>query len=145
MGTKRMTTTITYRKAIQALAITVFLLAATVCRAQLNPFQEMYYQNRYINNPAMAGLDKGLNINLGYLQQWDAFPGAPKMQSFTAEYQATDKMGLGLNLIDNQEGIFRETRIMATYAYHLPLSDEDQKLNFGLSMGINDPRLNYAA
>ena len=93
----------------------------------------------------MAGLDKGLNINFGYLQQWDTFPGTPKMQSFTAEYQATDKLGLGLNIVDNQEGIFRQTRIVATYAYHLPLSDEDQKLNFGLSLGINNPRLNYAA
>ncbi len=124
-------------------ALALFL--AIPCKAQLNPFQAMYYQNRYMNNPAMAGLDKGLTVNLGYLQQWDAFPGTPKMQSFTAEYQATDKLGLGLNVIDNQEGIFRQTRIMATYAYHLPLSDQDQKLNFGLSLGINDPRLNYAA
>ena len=149
-----MTTTARYGKATErttrsrcaCLLITgLALLLAIPCKAQLNPFQAMYYQNRYMNNPAMAGLDKGLTLNLGYLQQWDTFPGTPKMQSFTAEYQATDKVGLGLNVIDNQEGIFRQTRIMGTYAYHLPLSDQDQKLNFGLSLGINDPRLNYSA
>ena len=149
-----MTTTPKHRKATgrtirgccACLLVTALaLILAIPCKAQLNPFQAMYYQNRYMNNPAMAALDKGLTVNLGYLQQWDAFPGTPKMQSFTAEYQATDKLGLGLNVVDNQEGIFRQTRIMATYAYHLPLSDQDQKLNFGLSLGINDPRLNYAA
>jgi type IX secretion system PorP/SprF family membrane protein len=138
------------RKLIQSryaclLTIAISVLSITNCKAQLNPFQAMYYQNRYMNNPAMAGLDKGLNLNLGYLQQWDTFPGTPKTQSLTAEYQATDKVGLGLNVNDNQEGIFRQTRIMGTYAYHLPVGGENQKLNLGLSLGVNDPRLNYDA
>src|ERR1700749_2777604 len=87
-------------------------LIANNCKAQLNPYQAIYYQNRYLNNPSEAGLDKGLNLNLGYMQQWSSFPGAPKSQSLTAEYQATEKMGLGLNISDNQSGIFRQTRIM---------------------------------
>jgi type IX secretion system PorP/SprF family membrane protein len=91
----------------------------------------------------MAGLDKGLNINLAYQQQWTALPGAPKLQSLTTEYQATDKVGLGLNIIDEQSGIFRQTRLMGSYAYHLPLGDENQKLNFGLSLGVNDSRVDY--
>ena len=123
----------------------VLALIATHCNAQLNPYQGIYYQNRYLNNPSVAGLDKGLNINLGYMQQWSSFPGAPKSQSLTTEYQATEKMGLGLNINDNQSGIFRQTRIMGSYAYHLPLGDQNQKLNFGLSLGINDSRLNYDA
>jgi type IX secretion system PorP/SprF family membrane protein len=154
MNTERMTTTVTYGKATGRyfrsrgafLLITALALLFSIpCRAQLNPFQAMYYENRYINNPAMAGLDKGLNIDLGYLKQWDAFPGTPVMQLITVEYQPTDKVGLGLNIVDNQEGIFRQTRAMATYAYHIPLGDQDQKLNFGLSAGVNDPRLNTAA
>src|ERR1700753_1256373 len=153
METESITTTTKYGKAASkatrrrcafVLLTALALLPAITCNAQLNPFQAIYYQNRYTNNPAMAGIDKGLNIDLAYLQQWESFPGAPKMQLFTGQYQATDKMGLGLNIIENQEGIFNQTRMMATYAYHLPVSDEGQKLNFGLSAGINDPRLNYA-
>jgi type IX secretion system PorP/SprF family membrane protein len=149
-----MTTAATYGKATgryfrsrgaYLLITALALLFSIPCKAQLNPFQAMYYENRYINNPAMAGLDKGLNIDLGYLKQWDAFPGTPVMQLITVEYQPTDKVGLGLNIVDNQEGIFRQTRAMATYAYHIPLGDQDQKLNFGLSAGVNDPRLNTAA
>ena len=35
----------------------VLMLAETCCKAQLNPYQAIYYQNRYLVNPAMAGLD----------------------------------------------------------------------------------------
>jgi type IX secretion system PorP/SprF family membrane protein len=129
---------------IYCLAI-LMLAASTCCKAQLNPYQAIYFQNRYLSNPAMAGLDKGFNMNLAYQQQWNAFPGSPKLQSVTTEYQATDKVGLGLNLIDQQSGIFQQTRLMGSYAYHLPLGDQNQKLNFGLSLGINDSRINYNA
>src|SRR3569832_586347 len=123
----------------------MLMLAATCCKAQLNPYQAIYYQNRYLASPAMAGLDKGLNINLAFQQQWSSFPGSPKAQSLTTEYQATDKVGLGLNINDDQSGVFRQTRIMGTYAYHLPLGEQNQKLNFGLSLGINDSRINFNA
>jgi type IX secretion system PorP/SprF family membrane protein len=89
----------------------------------------------------MAGLDKGVNLNVGYRQQWNSFPGAPKSQIFTADYQATEKVGLGLNVNDDQSGLIRQTRVMGTYAYHLPLGANNQKLNFGLSLGVNDARL----
>jgi type IX secretion system PorP/SprF family membrane protein len=121
----------------------MLLMTSTCALAQLNPYQAIYFQNRYLINPAMAGLDKGFNINLAYQQQWNALPGAPKLQSITTEYQVTDKVGLGLNIQDEQSGIFRQTRLMGSYAYHLPLGDQDQKLNFGLSLGINDPRIDY--
>jgi type IX secretion system PorP/SprF family membrane protein len=131
---------------IYACLFTVMLiLSVNCCKAQLNPYQAIYYQNRYLANPAMAGLDGGLSINLAYQQQWSSFPGSPKAQSLTAEYQATDKVGLGLNINDDQSGVFRQTRVMGTYAYHLPLGELNQKLNFGLSLGINDSRINFSA
>lgn len=122
--------------------LVVLLLCLTLCcKAQLNPFQSIYFQNRYLVNPAMAGLDKGLSLNLGYRQQWNSFPGAPKSQVLTAEYKATEKVGLGLNANDDQSGLIRQTRVMGTYAYHLPVGAAHQKLSFGLSLGINDSRL----
>ncbi|WP_083227836.1 type IX secretion system membrane protein PorP/SprF [Mucilaginibacter sp. PPCGB 2223] len=108
-------------------------------RAQLNPFQQGYYLNKYLADPSMAGINPGLNINAGYRQQWSSFPGTPKTQTLTADYQATDKVGLGLNISNDKAGLIQQTRIMATYAYHLPLSGNDQHLNFGLSLGVNDP------
>ncbi|WP_448697462.1 type IX secretion system membrane protein PorP/SprF [Mucilaginibacter sp. AW1-3] len=122
----------------------LFTLAAVTLsvqqsKAQLNPFQQGYYQNRYLADPSMAGLEQGLNVNLGYRQQWSSFPGTPKTQTLTADYHATDKVGLGLNISNDKAGLIQQTRVMATYAYHLPIGGNNQKLNFGLSLGINDP------
>ncbi len=112
--------------------------------AQLNPFQSMYYQDRYLLNPALAGINKGLNVNLDYLQQWSSFPGTPKTASLTGDFSAADRVGLGLNINDDQSGIIRSTRAMASYAYHVPLSEQGQHLNFGLSLGIDDSRVDYS-
>lgn len=118
------------------------LLSAGQSKAQLNPSLYMYFQNRYMYNPAMAGLSEGLNLNLGYKQQWNSFPGSPRTATFTGDYQL-QKVGLGLNVADYKEGLIRTTRIMGTYAYHLPVGAENQKLSFGLSLGINDARVDY--
>jgi type IX secretion system PorP/SprF family membrane protein len=130
-------------KLIRAGLATALLLLTISSRAQLNPFQAMYFQNPYQYNPAMAGLYKGLNINIGYRQQWSNFPGAPKTGSFTADLQPTEKVGLGINVNDEQAGLIRTTRVMGTYAYHLPLNGRDETLSFGLSLGVNDSRVNY--
>ena len=112
-------------------------------RAQLTPFQSMYYRNRYLLNPALAGMDKSLDVNLNYRQQWSSFPGTPKVGSLTADFSPTDKMGLGLNINDDQSGLIRSTRVLASYAYHVPLSDRNEHLNFGLSLGFDDSRVDY--
>ncbi len=112
-------------------------------RAQLTPFQSMYYRNRYLLNPALAGMDKSLNVNFNYRQQWTLFPETPKVGSLTADFSPTDKMGLGLNINDNQSGLIRSTRVLASYAYHVPLSDKNEHLNFGLSLGFDNSKVDY--
>lgn len=131
-----------YRRALMAaLLLTGVTLAA---KAQLNPIQSMYFQNRYQYNPAMAGIEQGLNLNMGYKQQWSNFPGTPRTTIFTGDLQL-EKVGLGLNVADDKEGLIRSTRVMGTYAYHLPLSGNNEKLSFGLSLGVNDSRIDYSA
>ncbi|MVN21799.1 PorP/SprF family type IX secretion system membrane protein [Mucilaginibacter arboris] len=121
----------------------VFMQVKTVS-AQLNPFSSMYFQNQYLTNPAMAGLDKGLTINLGVRQQWTNIPGSPKTQIISADYNAGKNVGLGFNVSNDQAGLLRQTRAVATYAYHVQLGGDNQKLNFGLSAGITDERINYS-
>lgn len=120
---------------------TVFMQVKTAC-AQLNPFSSIYYQNQYLVNPAMAGLDKGLNLNLGIRQQWATTPGSPKTQIITGDFNAGNKVGLGLNISNDVAGLIRQTRVVATYAYHLNLNGENRKLNFGLSVGSNSQHIN---
>lgn len=127
-------------KAAAALFITVSSIAES--RAQLHPLSGIYYQNQYLANPAMAGLEEGvLRLNLGYRQQWSSMPGAPTTQALTGDYGFGNKVGLGLNLYNDKAGLLTRTRVMGTYAYHLPLNGENEKLNFGISLGFMTERL----
>ena len=112
-------------------------------RAQLNPFSSVYFQNQYLLNPAMAGIGGGLKLNLGLRQQWATLPGSPKTQVISADYSAGRNVGLGLNVSSDQAGLIRQTRALASYAYHIPLGSNDQQLNLGLSAGVTSQRVNY--
>lgn len=118
------------------------VMLANPAKAQLNPFGAMYFQNQYLVNPAMAGINSGLVVNLGYRQQWSSIQGSPTTQSLTAEYGTSKKIAFGINLSNDKAGLLGRTRGMATAAYHLPLSGNDQKLNFGISVGFMDQRVN---
>lgn len=122
-------------------AIILALLAGAEVRAQLNPLAGIYFQNEYLGNPAMAGTEQGLNLNMGYRRQWSAMPGAPKTQSITADFGTGKKVGLGLNFHNDEAGLIKQTRVMGTYSYHLPLNDESRKLRFGISLGFMDERV----
>ncbi|RYY52088.1 MAG: type IX secretion system membrane protein PorP/SprF, partial [Chitinophagaceae bacterium] len=89
--------------------------------AQLNPAAAQYYVNQYIANPAFAGAARGTTFNGTYRALWTSIPGAPVSQNLTAEY-GFEKVGIGLSLFNEKSGLLGQTRVVATYAYHLPLS-----------------------
>ncbi len=103
--------------------------------AQLNPLGTQYFNNQYLGNPAMAGLTEGLNVKLSLRQQWTSIDGAPSTQSITAEYRLK-KAAFALNLYSEAAGLLKRTRVAGTYAYHLPLNDNDHQLHFGLSVAL---------
>ena len=127
------------------LLTTVLLLCLnSKVKAQLNPLSAQYFLNQYQVNPAYAGLEDGLNINLNYRKQWSNIPGSPSTQGVTADYKM-NKVGLGINVYNEKAGSLQRTKAMATYAYHLQLNNDSQKLNFGASVGILDERVDYSA
>lgn len=133
------------RSKIGSVAITcVLLCSAMVSKAQLYPLQTMYFQNQYLYNPALAGMEDKVNLNFDYMQQWSNFPGSPRIGSLTADFQPVEKVGLGLYLQQQQYGLIKQTVVKGSYAYHLPLNGSDERLNFGLSLGVNNSRINTA-
>lgn len=115
------------------------VLIALQARAQLGPMSAQYFQNPYLANPAMAGVNQGLEVSLGYRSQWSKIPGAPEQQALTLGY-GKNRTGWGVNLYLDRAGLQRQLRALASYAYHLPISTE-QTLHFGLSVGISQQRL----
>ncbi|MCX6166415.1 MAG: PorP/SprF family type IX secretion system membrane protein [Sphingobacteriales bacterium] len=122
-------------------AIACFLLLNAQLYAQLNPLSSQYFQNTYLANPAMAGMQKGLRVNVAYRNQWSSMPGSPKNTVVTSDYQE-NRVGLGLSMLKDQAGLINRTQVLGTYAYHLPLNGTESALHFGLSFGFNSQRLN---
>ena len=117
------------------------LLLNSKLYAQLNPLSSQYFQNTYLANPAMAGMQKGLRVNLAYRNQWSSMPGSPRNTAVTSDYQ-NRRVGLGLIMLKDQAGLLNRTQVLGTYAYHLPLNGVVSALHFGLSLGFNSQRLN---
>lgn len=102
--------------------------------AQIKPMAAIFYQNQYLANPAMAGLEKGAFFNLSYRKQLNSVSGALTEQTLTGAY-GFSKAAVGLNIYNEKAGLLKRTRVVGSYAYHLPL-DMDQKLHFGISVGM---------
>ncbi|WP_316802920.1 PorP/SprF family type IX secretion system membrane protein [Pedobacter nototheniae] len=129
------------KKINKIIAILLFItVSATITKAQLNPNGAQYYVNQYLANPAFAGSVEGFRINGGYRALWNNIPGAPVSQSITGEY-GFNRVGLGLNVANESSGLLRQTRVVATYAYHINLDGEGNQLSFGVSGGFMSQRL----
>lgn len=105
--------------------------------SQLNMPSSRYFLNSYLANPSYAGLERGVKIDAIYQGNLNKVEHAPINQSLTADMGINDKIGVGLNVNYAKAGLFTNTQISASYAYHLPLQSEKQNLNFGLSLGVN--------
>lgn len=128
-----------YSIIICALAI----ISANKAEAQLNPLGAQYYSNEYLINPAFAGKDAGFRLNAAYRKLWAGIPGAPLTQNVTADYGFA-KVGLGLNVNNESAGLLRQTRVVGSYAYHLPIDSGSKQLHFGISIGMMNQRLEHS-
>lgn len=112
-------------------------------QALLEPSGTQYFQNEYLSNPAMAGIDSGLHLNAAYHRQMGGVDGAPVTKYFTADGNIGKRVGLGLNVFNDVAGLINRSRVAVSYAYHLPLTDRGQELHFGLSLALNVQRIDY--
>jgi type IX secretion system PorP/SprF family membrane protein len=123
--------------------VLAFAAMSSSVKAQLNPLSAQYFTNQYLINPAFAGAGQGLKLNGAYRKLWSNVPGSPLTQNLTADY-GFNKVGLGLTVNNESAGLQRQTRIVGSYAYHLPLNGDGQQLHFGVSLGFMSQRLENA-
>lgn len=110
--------------------------------ALLQPSGTQYFQNQYLANPAMAGIDTGLHLNAAHRRQWTGIDDAPVTTFITADMAIGGPSGMGLNIFSDKAGQLTRSRVALSYAYHLPLNTRgDQHLHFGLSLAINMQRV----
>jgi type IX secretion system PorP/SprF family membrane protein len=130
----------TIQKAAAGLILLLISASSYTAMAQLDPMGSQYFLNQYLANPALAGFDKGLTLNTAIRKQYSTLPGSPATQILTGDYQMNNRVGWGLNIYNDAAGLIKKTRLVGTYAYHLPVNNEGGQLHFGISMGFMNER-----
>ena len=104
-----------------------------------------YMFNPLVINPAYAGIDGPLSVNLINRKQWTGIENAPSTQTFSAHSLfKNERVGLGLTLVNDKIGVHRNFTLMTSYAYHLTINPETL-LSMGLQGGFRKITSDYAS
>lgn len=123
----------TMKKSILLLIVGLSVLSA---RAQQIPLYTQYYNNEFLYNPSQTLTDDFSSLDLFYRKQWISSNSPLVTQGFVFQTPIlTEKIGLGVNLINDKFGIFNRTGAAMAYSYKVDLN-MDHKLLLGLSVGF---------
>ncbi len=112
-----------------------FLFISDYLYAQQDPQYSLSSLNPVAYNPAVIGVNKAINASLQARTQWVGITGNPQLQYLNANtYAPPLHGGIGLEVMNNQQGVQRNTFIGAGYSYLV----EGKKLRFavGIKGGI---------
>jgi len=119
----------------------LFLLSFSKVSAQTEPMYSQYMFNMLNVNPAYAGSRSVPSLTSLFRKQWMGIRGAPQTSSISLDMPMNnDKIGIGIQLLDDRLGVERTTGAQLNYAYRVPVSN-----NGILAMGIRVGLLNYRA
>ncbi len=122
----------------------VFLSLPALLFAQKEPQYTQYMYNIGSFNPAYVGTVATPEIVSTYRAQWIDVPGAPRTLRVGANLPfSNEKMGLGINVINDQIGPVAQTYADISYSYQVMLSDET-KLSFGVDAGGSFLNVDFA-
>jgi type IX secretion system PorP/SprF family membrane protein len=134
-------------KKIITLFIAIAIVSTTDTFAQSRKYVSQFSHMQGYFNPALTGYEgsmvKGLVRN-----QWAGWEGAPKTYFISAEIDLADlkssgelgKNALGINLLTDKFGAFRENELVLSYSSRVQISKSAQ-LRLGAGVNINSVRL----
>lgn len=112
------------------------LFGSGMAQAQQDLLLSQYMFNKLLINPAYAGTRDALSLTLSHRSQWVGIEGAPSTQAFSAHSPLPTGLGsVGLQVTNDLAGPVRNTAILGTYAYALPLGSS--KLSMAIRGGAN--------
>lgn len=97
-------------------AILLFFSIQSV--AQQDPQFSQHFLNQAAFNPAYSGLDNALSATAQFRSQWVGIDGHPVVQNISVHSPVpVFHGGLGINLLNEQAGVLRNTSITLNYSY----------------------------
>lgn len=141
-------------KRLRIITVLGLLAVMPVLSGQQFPMYSQYIMNGFLLNPSYAGSDYYTTFGLTVREQWLNVPDAPS--TYAAAFQTRilndsyitkstavrkkisrptrgGRVGVGGYLFSDHNGIMHRTGLQLAYAYHLPITEE-QQLSFGLSL-----------
>ena len=114
----------------------LLICASTMSYAQQNAQFNQYIFNELVINPAYAGTKELWNVNGIYSSQWNGMSGAPTTQTISLDGMTSNKVGIGVHIINDNIGAQSQQGIFGSYAYKIKLN-ENMKLSLGLAAGAS--------
>lgn len=135
--------------------LVILFVAVQGMQAQQTPLYTQYMMNGFLLNPAIAGSEGYTSVSVVAREQWVGFPGSPRTQSVSAQtrllpdswllslfgkkkgrsrYRRSNqsKVGLGIYVLNDRNGLVDKTGFEMAYAYHIFM--KQQQLSFGLAL-----------
>lgn len=103
--------------------------------AQQDPLYSLYITNPITINPAYTGINDRFTGYVNSRLQWAGFDGNPQTHAFGAHSSVrNNKMGLGIQIVQDNIGENSNTAFGFSYAYRLALNEGT--LSFGMQAGM---------
>lgn len=120
----------------KSIIIIIAAISFTALKAQQIPLYTQYYNNEFLYNPSQTLTQDYSSMSLFYRNQWISSESPLVTQGIVFQTPIkAEKVGLGVNLINDKFGIFNRTGVSMAYSYQVDLNDE-HKLLLGLSAGF---------
>lgn len=113
--------------------------------AQHGIVYSQYIFNGLLINPAYAGSHVQLSSTLSYRNQWINFEGSPVTSTFGIHSSfKRERVGLGLQVTNDQIGSYRNTGVFGSYAYIIKRPGGGV-LSLGVQGGFNNFKADFSA
>lgn len=123
--------------------LTLFCAGGSIF-AQQDEQLSLYNYNPLYYNPAYAGSKSALSIVSMARFQWVNFEGAPNTQFLSVHTPVLGQsLGMGINLVNDQIGSRRRTAAYYNVSSGVRLNDNNDRLAFGLSVGMDVLSLDF--
>ena len=117
------------------ISLSVLILLPMMLMGQLTPVTNHYVLNPLRINPSYAGSRGGLSVAAFYRQQWVGLNGAPRTMSLELDAPVlSDKLGLGLFVVNDKIGVTKQTEVMTSYAFRISVGSGTLALGLGAGL-----------
>lgn len=122
------------------LFVTLQMGAVNCLKAQVDLHFSQFYAYPQWLNPALTGVfDGDTRLNANYKNQWAGISNGYKTGGLSADFRPTEKVGLGINIINQAAGTagYNYFAAYGSFGYGIAVSGNGtKKLHFGLQAGF---------